>query len=102
MDIIILNLKQHIRRERIQVFCLNSIEEDWKGKLHVDFSESYKNANQDEIQTAYFGQSLFSIFTACAYKCTNAEIRTIIIIVTTKSNEHSRVTALSRLSIMHT
>ena len=85
-------------QKHIQVFCLNSIKEDLKNTdvlLHVDFSESYKNANQDEIQSAYFGQSSFSIFTARAYTCTDGEICTIPITVTTESNEHSHVTALS-------
>ena len=92
-----MNLKQHIHRMRIQLFCLNCIKEDLKSTvlLHVDFSESYKNANQDEIQSTYFRQSWFLIFTACAYTCTNMENRTISITVTTESNEHSRVTALS-------
>ena len=31
--------------------------------LHV--AESYNNTQQDEIQSAYFGNSTFSIFTAC-------------------------------------
>ena len=47
----VVNLKQHIYRKCVQVFCLNSIKEDLKNTdvlLHVDFSESYKNANQDE------------------------------------------------------
>ena len=35
--------------------------------FHVDYSESYKNKQQDEIQSAYFGQSIFSLFTACVY-----------------------------------
>lgn len=93
----VVNLKQHIHRMRIQLFCLNCIKEDLKSTvlLHVDFSESYKNANQDEIQSTYFRQSWFLIFTACAYTCTNMENRTISITVTTESNEHSRVTALS-------
>ena len=96
----VVNLEQHIHRKRTQVFCLNSIKEDLKNTdvlLHVDFSESYKNGNQDEIQGAYFGQSSFSIFTACAYTCTNRKIRIIPITATTVSNEHSRVTALSCL-----
>ena len=66
----VVNLKQHIHRKCIQVFCLKSIRKDLENAdvlLHVDFSGSYKNANQDEIQSAYFGQSSFSIFTACAY-----------------------------------
>jgi len=96
----VISLKQHIHRKRIQVFCLNSIKEELKRTevlLHVDFSESCKNSNQDEIQSAYFGQSCFSIFTACAYTSyINDElVQTIPITVTTDSNEHSRVTSLS-------
>ena len=96
----VVNLKQHIHRKHIQVFCFNSIKEDLNNTdvlLHVDFSENYKNANQDEIQSTYFAQSSFSIFIACAYTCTNGEICTIPITVTTESNEHSRVTALSSI-----
>ena len=80
------------------MFCLNSIKGDLKNiddLLHVDFSKSYKNVIQDEIQSTYLGKSSFSIFTACAYTCTNEEIRNIPITVTTESNENSRVTALS-------
>ena len=76
------NLKQLIHRKRIRVFCLKSIREDLKNTdvlIHVEFCDSYKNANQDDIQSAYFGQSSFSIFTACAYTCTNGKIRTILI-----------------------
>ena len=93
----VMNLKQRIHRMRIQLFCLNCIKEDLKSTvlLHVDFSKCYKNANQDEIQSTYFRQSWFLIFTACAYTCTNMENRNISITVTTESNEHSRVTALS-------
>ena len=85
------NLKQQIHRKPIQVFCLNSTKEDLKNTdvlLHVDFSESYKNVNQDEIQSAYFGQSLFSIFTAYAYTCTHREIRTISITVQNQMSTH--------------
>ena len=94
----VLNLKQLVHKKRIQVFCLNSIKEDLKITdflLHVDFSESYKNVNQGKIQSAHFGQSSFSIFTACAYTCTNGEIRTIPSTDSTKSNEHSYVIPLS-------
>ena len=80
------------------MFCLNSIKKELKNAdvlLHVDFSEKYKNANQDKIQSAYFGQSSFFILITCTYTRTNCEICTIPIAVTTESNEHSRVTALS-------
>ena len=35
--------------------------------VHVDYAESYKNEQQDEIQSAYFGHETFSLFTACCY-----------------------------------
>ena len=35
--------------------------------LHVDYSESYYNTQQYEIQSAYFGNSTLTIFTACGY-----------------------------------
>ena len=55
----VVNLKQHIHRKRIQVFCLNSFNEDLKNPdvlLQVDFSETYKYANKQEIQIGYFRQ----------------------------------------------
>ena len=55
----VVNLKQHIHRKRIQVFCLNSFNEDLKNHdvlLQVDFSETYKYANKQEIQIGYFRQ----------------------------------------------
>ena len=91
-----MNLKQHIHRKRIQVFCLNSIKEDLKSTNflpHVDFSESYKNANQDEIQIALTSDNLRFLFLQNVH--IHAQIRTIPITVTTEANEHSRVTTLS-------
>jgi len=35
--------------------------------VHVDYSESYTNKQQGEIQSAYFGHAIFSTFTACGY-----------------------------------
>ena len=35
--------------------------------IHVDYSESYNNTQQDVIQSAYFGQQNFSIFTSYSY-----------------------------------
>ena len=32
--------------------------------VHVGYSESYENKQQDECQSAYFGHSTLSIFTA--------------------------------------
>ena len=34
---------------------------------HVDYSENYNNAQQDEIQSAYSDQQNISIFASCSY-----------------------------------
>ena len=39
--------------------------------IHVNYSESYRSKQQDKIQSAYFGQTSFSIFTACVYQKAN-------------------------------
>ena len=103
----VVNLKQHIHRKRIQVFYLNSIKKDLKNTdvlLHVDFTDSYKNACKGGIQSAYFGQSYFFIFRACADTCTNGQICIMPITVTTEWNEHSCVTSLSCIHkiVIHT
>ena len=35
--------------------------------VHVDYSENYNNAQQDEIQSAYSDQQNISIFASCSY-----------------------------------
>ena len=37
--------------------------------IHVGYSKSYKNKQRHEIQSAYFGHTRFSIFTASCYLC---------------------------------
>ena len=37
--------------------------------IHADYSKNYKDKEQKEIQSAYFGHNSFSIFTACWYTC---------------------------------
>ena len=89
----VMNLKQH-SASRCSIWT--SLKRTWKILLYFILIsvKAKKNAKQDKIQRAYFGQSSFSIFTACAYT-KNGEIRTIPVTVTTESNEHSCVTALS-------
>ena len=45
----------------------NKIKDELKFWLNNDYSESYKNAQQNKIQSAYFGHTFFTIFTACCY-----------------------------------
>ena len=63
-------LKEHIFVKRTQNTHDNWLKENLKTNefiIHVDCSENYKDKEQDEIQSAYFGYSSFSIFTACCY-----------------------------------
>ena len=60
-------LKTHIFTKRQQSKHVQLIKENLKTTellIQVDYSENYKNRDQDEIQTAYFGQEQFSLFTA--------------------------------------
>ena len=63
-------LKKHIYSKRVQNREYNRIKESLdhcEGLVHVDYAESYKNVHQNEIQSTYFGNSIFSIFTASCY-----------------------------------
>ena len=54
------NLKSQIRRAKEK-------DELKRGEalVHVDYSQSYNRTQQNEIQSAYFDQENFSIFTSC-------------------------------------
>ena len=54
------NLKSQIRRAKEK-------DELKRGEalVHVDYSQSYNSTQQNEIQSAYFDQENFSIFTSC-------------------------------------
>ena len=95
----VIELKEHIHRKRIQVAAYNSCKTDLtqgEAILHVDYSESYKNRQQDEIQSAYFGQSTFSLFTACVYHLDDSgSLIKRPITVVSESSDHSRIAALT-------
>ena len=59
--------------------------------LQVDFEESYKNDQQDVIQSAYLGNEYFRILKACCYaKSSNNNVRNDNAIVVTESSNHDR------------
>ena len=62
----------------------------------MDYSESYENKQQREIQGAYFGHTRFSIFTVCCY-LRDAENKMICESVTISSelSDHSRALAIA-------
>lgn len=93
------SLKQHIYRKRAQASVLietkNNLQEG-DVLMQVDYSESYKNNEQDEIQSAYFGHSCFSIFTACCYYVSEeGGSMKCPITITSESSDHSRIAAFS-------
>ena len=60
------NLKRHMYRKREQVASYNKQKDELKtgeALIHVHYSESYNKTQQDGIQSAFFGQQHFSIFT---------------------------------------
>ena len=67
--------------------------------LYVYFAESYKNNQQDVIQSAYFGNQCFRTFTACCYAESphNNDVRNNKAIVATESSDHDRIASMSCL-----
>ena len=69
--------------------------------LHVDYSESYKNVQQNEIQSAYFEQDLFSLFTAsCYYLTLQGSMVKHPIIVVSENSDHSCFAALTYVDMV--
>ena len=100
----VLLLKEHIHRKQVQIECYNKQKTELKegeAIVHVDYSESYKNRQQNEIQSVYFGQSAFSLFTACVYHVDeNEEFVKRSICVISESNDHSRAAALTCIDLV--
>ena len=96
-------LKEHIYIKRRQVNAYHEIikasisENDVM--LHVDFAEGYKNDQRDAIQSEYFGNQCFLIFTACCYakSLNNNNVRNGNIIVVTENSDHDRVASMNCL-----
>lgn len=91
-------LKLHIHRKRKQAVALESD----KNVVYCDFSQSYKNQEHNEIQSAYFGHKCLSLFTACCYvrELSSNKVVAMPITVTTEGSEHSRQTSMSCLDVL--
>lgn len=96
-------LKKHIYSKRVQQSTLQSIKQNLKDDeimIYVDYSENYKVQHQNEIQSAYFGHSSFSIFTACTFYRDLDEIKKIPLTVTTEMSDKSRIGSLSCVDLV--
>ena len=92
-------LKRHVHVKRIQHTAFNNVKANLQEKkeilIQVDYSENYTNKDQGRVQSAYFGQKSFSIFTACCYLKVDGVILNEIITVTLEANDPSRSAAVS-------
>ena len=65
--------------------------------VQIDFPESYKNDQQDAIQSAYFGNQSFSIIVTCCYFNIDGKIKSSNVIVVTERLDHDRVASMTCL-----
>ena len=91
-------LKKYIYSKRVQNREYNRIKESldhWEILVDVDYAKSYKNVHQNEIQSAYFGSSIFSIFTTCCYAKSLIDNGDDLAVVISESKDHNRIAALT-------
>ena len=86
-------------QERVQFNYCNNVKSNLAKNeilIHIDYSESYENKQQQEIQGTYFGHTTFSIFTACRY-LRDAEDKVICesVTITSELPDHSRAGAIT-------
>ena len=95
------HLKRHIHTKRKQQQEYNRIKNNLQTNeilIHLDYSENYKSKQQNAIQSAYFGNTSFSLFTACAYYrdiTDDNKLKTIPLTITSELNDKSRASSLS-------
>ena len=66
--------------------------------VHVDFAESYRNDQQNEIKSTYFGNQSFLPFKSCFYfKGVTRKIKNKSVVVVTENSDHNRITSMSYL-----
>ena len=96
-------LKLHIFVKNEQYNIYSKLKEEMPENallVHVDYSENYENEQQDECQSAYFGHSTFSIFTAVVSMRKNVELLHESITIVSQAKNHSRIAAFLRLLIL--
>ena len=95
-------MNSHICVKRTQNTHYNRLKENLKTNefiIHVDYSENYKDKEQDEIQSVCLGHNSFSIFTACCY--TRGIDDTLLNEnFTSEATDHSRIAAFSCINLI--
>ena len=92
-------LKRHTFVKRQQHAFYNSLKEkigDGEMLMYVDYNENYVNVQQGEIQSAYFGHSTFSTFTACCnIRGEDGKLANENVNVVSETSDHSRIAAFT-------
>ena len=95
-------LKRHIHVKRIKHTALKNKKSNLQEKkeilIQVDYGENYTcytNKGQGQVQSAYFGQKPFSIFTACCHLKVDGVILNENVTVTSETNDNPRSAAMS-------
>lgn len=63
--------------------------------INLEFSKNYRNGNQNDIQSASFGNNSFSLFTACAFYKNQDKTKKVSVAINPEARDKSRVTSLS-------
>ena len=86
--------------KRIQHTAFNNAKANLQEKkeiiIQVGYRENDTNEDQGQVQSAYFGQKSFSIFTTCCYLKVDSVILNENVTVTSEANDQSRSAAMSR------
>ena len=99
---VVVNVKSDIFNKTQQHSTYVNIRENlWEIELliNLDFNENYRNQNQNEIQSAYFGNNSFSIFTACVFYNNQGKTEMVPVTITTEGSDKSRVTSISCVDV---
>ena len=93
-------LKEHVFTKRQQQSKISYLKANIKVNevlIHLDYSENYKSQDQNEIQSAYFGQASFSLFTACPYyRCSKTnDIKTMPTAITSEVSGKSQMASIT-------
>ena len=68
--------------------------------LNLEFSRHYRNLKQNEIQSLYFGNESFSLFTAGLFFKNQDKTKNVYVRITTKGPDKLRVTTISRVDFL--
>ena len=89
-------LKKHIFVKRVQNDAYNKHKAELSYAdllVHVDFAESYRNDQQNKVQSVYLENQSFLLFASCYYfKDATSKIRNKSVVVVTENSDHNRIT----------